>query len=1646
MLSPVIRVFLSSTFVDMEHERNYFNTVIVPQLTKLCSDRGISFFSVDLRWGITQEDRLNGKVIPICLREIDNCRPFFIGVLGNRYGDIVNRIDDDSEMIFPWVKGKSGKSVSELEMLYGALDPKINKDKTNCAFFFRSESLTKSFFPDKKEPLEEQDKQEKLLQLKDLIRSTDEVPLYEYDSLEQFKEYILRTFSTWLERDFPNEESVIISRKKWYNRELLRDYVGTKQITTFFNSYCMHSDKSLLIIGEGLRGKTTALTYWQPNNGHKILVNCASDYHYLYWTEIAHEIVREINKVDQNAGFPDSIGYASLAFRLADSLNSHENKRENIASYYVTDDEEESFSNAFKEWLKCLDISQHIYIVINDVNLIIDKRNQYLNWLPVENSSKIHIICSTHSEEIAENAKALGWNTKEIPFFTESEANCFLDQYMKIFGKQFSQLQRKDLLSSSLMFYPGYLKFAIKFLNNYGTFDNLNFMTKKIGEEKTPLGLYRFIWDDVLQTIDDSQSKVVQVAAYTLCVTSIGLHEDELYGIVSRITETNMLLWSDALVILDLFSLTGRELWKGEDPAFCELAKTLPVDEVKVHTVLWNYFYECLNKSKASTLNGIRSNTEYANAALFHCSMAKDWDKLSLLLEDRVILYFLSKRDWRNVRSAWMKVFLHSDIPVAKRLDYILHLLIKEKTGIEGIQYRFIGLLTDLEQIDTAKKVSEELGIRVFSDLRSIRYGLSPSFLEKYTVFSEMKKRHEYYNLYNRINMYLQENMDALNPLEQCCILFLKYDCEHELQLYEECGNTTYKYYKVAIASQGSYEILHAMMTRSEAKYCLAQYKEAELIARQAFYKTIQEGALREYLTTCNLLGRCCYREGKYDEAIELFDQCISVWNRLGNIRESTAVQLNRINSIALKGDTELAFWEAKKIIQQLGNYSDEQLIIMRQKILVNMGVWAEKIGKDDEVEAVYKEAIDIGLRYHEKVSLRNDYMNLFYFHLGKNHIRKAINTGTEFLDYLYSHRQYQLLKSMLPEVINALYIGGYHDEADILQQNWKKKLESIPTENGKQKSSIQGLVISDDIDEQKELLAVARSESDYEKCGIIQEKIAFLQEQYNQSDAVNTFLMASNDYRHLNLKEESLRCMYNAIRILLRVWDTDPRATKLNNELDDAEKQVVSCWKRLCSTDISNERYNEEIISILNVHGCDLSLIDICLNSEVDHIASKCDVNTIHLVLDYIKGLSGAKIFSQRLEESLLKDFYEDISRLKTSFVGSYADNKIPYYEKCIEILIRLGSSEIGVVAGNIALIFRRRGEKDKTFHYHELAMEQFLKSNKEKDCYIEAENLATAYEKFGSPEKAVDLLRKSLQELQNKDFFSIRAAMAGNLASLLSNDPSADEDEIKKCFAIEEEYFEKNAEERDLVISLYNQIRFLLRDSNKNIDAIQEKYQKVTDLVYRYKIKDFFIPIRELGRLIHKNSTGRGELHKTDNLSFLIKSIISKMYSKKNESPFITPDEVIKRLLSEEGHYKIEKILERNDPNYLYVLCLPNRSFPGISINLHLTVAIGNINSIEILFSLQPHSNSPHIQTIMQHYANWWNTQNDYWLLVQEEGPVLLAAEKSDFHNLEKVISRFCHIAKLWSIDALNMSLAVMGEENLEKLCDVKQKIMDV
>ena len=183
MAEKEIRVFISSTFKDMIQERDIFMRQIVPRLSMICRKRGGTLTVIDLRWGITQQEAENNQVLKICLDEIDRCRPYFIGILGDRYGWTDYQPDAEMEDFFPFISNTTEKnSITHLEIIYGALGNHLGNSE--AVFFIRNSEFSRSnpeFFDT------EENKIKQLQNLKDQIIAS-QFQYHEYDKPINFAE------------------------------------------------------------------------------------------------------------------------------------------------------------------------------------------------------------------------------------------------------------------------------------------------------------------------------------------------------------------------------------------------------------------------------------------------------------------------------------------------------------------------------------------------------------------------------------------------------------------------------------------------------------------------------------------------------------------------------------------------------------------------------------------------------------------------------------------------------------------------------------------------------------------------------------------------------------------------------------------------------------------------------------------------------------------------------------------------------------------------------------------------------------------------------------------------------------------------------------------------------------------------------------------------------------------------------------------------------------------------------------------------------------------------------------------------------------------------------------------------------------------
>jgi tetratricopeptide (TPR) repeat protein len=137
-------VFISSTFVDMQQERDFLRTRVFPELEERLQAHRCHLEWVDLRVGIAlageTEDKRELKVLKVCLDEVRRCRPYLIVLLGDRYGWIPpsDRISTAAAEQGLKTEGVAGRSVTDLEIELGIF---ANADQQARSFFYFRDPL-----------------------------------------------------------------------------------------------------------------------------------------------------------------------------------------------------------------------------------------------------------------------------------------------------------------------------------------------------------------------------------------------------------------------------------------------------------------------------------------------------------------------------------------------------------------------------------------------------------------------------------------------------------------------------------------------------------------------------------------------------------------------------------------------------------------------------------------------------------------------------------------------------------------------------------------------------------------------------------------------------------------------------------------------------------------------------------------------------------------------------------------------------------------------------------------------------------------------------------------------------------------------------------------------------------------------------------------------------------------------------------------------------------------------------------------------------------------------------------------------------------------------------------------------------------------
>ena len=272
--------FITSTFNDMQGERDYIRKFTIPRLRECFQDYPIELQVVDLRWGVNtldmKEDEQESKVLHVCIDAVHDSKPFFIGLIGKRYGWIppverTQRIMQNLDQVDLALIGDQSvsKSITEMEILLGAL-----RD---------SETLSHSFFcyrDDKSYGTMPEEKRKQVIDKESESKVTRE-NAYKLDALVEkinnatqeanLNDHIIPYTATW------NEKTDSFNPHESFGEELFnRLYHSIRQEIETDKEICSYSDSEQDILKEFIDSHVFDFCGFEEylDEQEKFLVNC----------------------------------------------------------------------------------------------------------------------------------------------------------------------------------------------------------------------------------------------------------------------------------------------------------------------------------------------------------------------------------------------------------------------------------------------------------------------------------------------------------------------------------------------------------------------------------------------------------------------------------------------------------------------------------------------------------------------------------------------------------------------------------------------------------------------------------------------------------------------------------------------------------------------------------------------------------------------------------------------------------------------------------------------------------------------------------------------------------------------------------------------------------------------------------------------------------------------------------------------------------------------------------------------------------------------------------------------------------------------------------------------------------------------------
>ena len=934
--SRQVRVFISSTFRDMQAERDHLVKFIFPQLRKLCEERGVTWSEVDLRWGITSEQSAEGQVLPICLEEIQRCRPYFIGLLGERYGWVPDEIDPALIEREPWLAEHRGHSVTELEILHGVLnDPDM---AGHALFYFRDPAAIQQL------PVEEQsdyietaqaddikrfglesaqqraaERNVKLTALKDRIRHSGFSLKENYRDPQQLGQWVLEDLSIIIDQRFPpGSQPDPLARERQAHTAFAASrawvYIGGEKYFNQLNDHVAKQNLPLVVVGESGVGKSALLANW----GLK------------YQQEHQDELLI----MHFSGASASSSAWVSMLRYVLGELKQHFNLQDDIPV------DANALRAAFPAWLYKASQKSKVVLVLDALNQLEDRQGaQELTWLPSPLPENVSLILSTLPGKVLKTCEERGYPTLTVEALMPNEREELIKTFLSQYSKQLSPAQVKHIVEDPQSSNPLGLRILLDELRQFGVHERLDETIEYYLQADSIPALLALVLERCETDYENDRPHLVSDALRYIWAARQGISEAELLDLLGRDGQSlPQRMWSPLHLALEgmLFERDGLLNFSHDYMRQAVERRYLAtdVDKQQAYTQLADYFAQQPD-------NPPRKVVELP----WQLQQAGAWQRLYVLLSDLEFFTAAWEEDHFDVYSYWTAIEHNSDYDRTTAYQKVLQEPEKYELWLFNwltVLYKDAGRLQEALQLHEI----EEQKCRQHKDIARLQLCLGNKALILKTLGD-----------LNQALLLLKEKEGICRGLNDMSGLSTALD--HQALILKAWGNL------------------------DEA---MRLFKQEELICRSS---GDLDGLQRCLGNQANIL----YSWGKLDESMQFHKEEERICHEIGNLFSLQISLGNQANIYLKAGDLGNAWKyhkEKERICRQLGDLDSLQNSLGNQALILYQQ------GKVDEALTMLKEQESICRKLGNKESLSISLGNQAAMLKSKGRLQEALELHKE--------------------------------------------------------------------------------------------------------------------------------------------------------------------------------------------------------------------------------------------------------------------------------------------------------------------------------------------------------------------------------------------------------------------------------------------------------------------------------------------------------------------------------------------------------------------------------------------------------------------------------------------------------------------------